>query len=49
LIGAFVPSQSGVTFYPSMEYLEAGKFKLAKTILKEKGEKEYEGLYTAIV
>lgn len=48
-IGLFVPVDEGVTFYPSVEYLDAGKFKLPKAILKEKGEREYAAMYSAIL
>jgi len=34
-----------IRFYPSPEYLEAGKFKLLRDILKEKGSSDYAAYY----
>lgn len=36
-------------YYPSKDYLEAGKFKLSRSILKEKGDQEYEALYANVL
>jgi hypothetical protein len=52
LVGLFVPynEDNGVTFYPSIEYLEAGKYKLPKSILRQKGEsKDYATFYSGVV
>ena len=48
-IGLFVPCGDSVVFYPSCEYLEAGKYKLPKSILKEKGERDYASFYASLL
>lgn len=47
-IGLFVPTEDSIIFYPSVEYLDAGKYKLPKSILKEKGERDYASFYPSI-
>lgn len=55
LIGVFLKEKVGlsgetrVRFYPSPEYLEAGKFKLLREILKEKGSQDYLRFYNSKV
>jgi hypothetical protein len=44
----FVPVDDNIIFYPSFEYLDAGKYKLPKNILKEKGEKDYASFYASL-
>ena len=44
----FVPTDETVVFYPSVEYLEAGKYKLSKSVLKEKGDRDYATFYTSL-
>lgn len=36
-----------IVFYPSPEFLDAGKFKLSRDMLKDKGADEYSKFYAA--
>jgi hypothetical protein len=38
-----------IVFYPSPEYLDAGKFKLSREMLREKGSDDYSKYYSAKV
>lgn len=46
LIGIFMKvGDEQVCYFPSPEFLEAGKFRLLRETLREKGSGEYSGLY----
>ena len=46
LIGLLIKEGEIIRYYPSPEYLEAGKFKLDRRTLKEKGVDTYSEFYT---
>ena len=45
IIGLFLKLDDQIRFYPSPEFLDAGKFKLLRDTLREKGNNEYSQLY----
>lgn len=46
LIGLIEPGENITRFFPSPEFQEAGKFKMLRDILKEKGSIEYSDFYS---
>ena len=52
MAGVFVKEQrntnkSVIVFYPSPDYLDAGKFKLPREMLKDKGSQDYAKFYAS--
>ena len=45
IMGVFIKEDDQTRFYPTVQFLEAGKFKLPRDILKQKGNDDYAKLY----